>query len=167
MIGTSHVYSFRRDEDLFLFAEGRLTATAAYTMFRHIERLGETFQVQAIHLDVNKTSYIDSTALGVFLKLHKMMAGVQGSFLIVNPSADVEQILKDCHLLGFFEVVSEQGLSGIRSDLASVVERDHNDLLSTDFVIERHLDILDAAPELAPQFKAVFSALQQEKRSSG
>ena len=58
-----------------------------------------------IDVELSKTSFIDSSGLGVLIGLHKAMAARNGSIRIVNPTDSVQQVLELTRLHRLFEVI--------------------------------------------------------------
>ena len=61
-----------------------------------------------VDFDLSKTTFLDSSGLGVLIGLHKTMASKSGSIRIVNPSQNVQQVLELTRLHRLFEIATTE-----------------------------------------------------------
>ena len=157
-----HIYYLKQKQTLILFAEGRIQALTAYSLFEHVSDVVSQSNIREIFLDLSNTEYIDSTTIGTLLKLVRFMKRNGGKAWLCNPSEAVGDILKTCHLYGYLPIIHEDGLTELKSKVLDKVPVQRKDLLTDDYVLEAHKDIVDAAPQVRDQFELLLSALEQK-----
>ncbi len=162
------LYFWDNGSQLVLFLSGRVTANEAYQFFAHLQPWMAAHPTGSLILDLDGTSYIDSTVIGTLIRLQKSQRRNGGSFALCNLSEAVEEIIRKTKLLKYFAIISDDALR----DLEHVVferlpERDREPLESR-FVLDAHNDICEAVPELRPQFEQLISMLQgtQSRRNT-
>lgn len=163
--GNGHVYYLKQQNVLILFAEGHIQALTAYSMFEHVTEVVTQNGIEEVFLDLSETDYIDSTTIGTLLKLNRYMTEHDGKAWFCNPSENVSHVLKTCHLYGYLPIIFESSLSELRSDVLDHVPLQRKDLLTDDYVLEAHKDIVEASPQVRPKFEALLDVL--EKRVHG
>ncbi|MFW6387822.1 MAG: STAS domain-containing protein [bacterium] len=166
MSESGRVYYLKQRETLLLFAEGHIQALTAYSMFEHVSEVVSQNNIREVFLDLAKTEYIDSTTIGTFLKLNRHMAQNEGKTWFCNPSSAVEHILKTCHLYGYLPIIYDASLEKLRTDVLDHVPVQRKDLLTDDYVLEAHKDIVEASPQVRPQFETLLSVLEQKVRNN-
>lgn len=159
---SGHVYYLKQKDVLILFAEGHIQALTAYSMFEHVSEVVSQNGITGVFLDLSKTEYIDSTTIGTMLKLNRFMAQHDGKTWFCNPSKSVANILKTCHLYGYLPIVFESSLEQLRTDVLDHVPVQRKDLLTDDYVLEAHKDIVEASPQVRPKFEALLSVLEKK-----
>lgn len=157
-----HVYYLKQKGVLILFAEGHIQALTAYSMFEHVSEVVSQNNISEVFLDLSRTDYIDSTTIGTMLKLNRHMSALGGGSWFCNPSDEVVTILKSCHLYNYLPVIFEESLSALRSEVLDHVPLQRKDLLTDDYVLEAHKDIVDASPQVRPQFEALLNVLEHK-----
>ncbi|MFT4929563.1 MAG: anti-anti-sigma factor [Phenylobacterium sp.] len=68
----------------------------------------QTRPVDAYVVDLEKVSYIESSALGMLLVLRKFAAGVSSVVKIINPSSDVRRVLSIAHFEEVFDIEDDE-----------------------------------------------------------
>ena len=159
---SGRVYYLKQNEVLILFAEGHIQALTAYSMFEHVAEVVSQNGITGVFLDLSKTEYIDSTTIGTMLKLDRYMAQHHGKTWFCNPSKPVADILKTCHLYGYLPIVFESSIEQLRNDVLDHVPVQRKDLLTDDYVLEAHKDIVEASPQVRPKFEALLSVLEKK-----
>ena len=76
------MYFWRAGDELVLFVTGRVTATEAYSMYRHVEGWLEEHPHGSVFVDLDQTNYIDSTTIGTLIRLHKQQRAAGGGFCL-------------------------------------------------------------------------------------
>lgn len=166
MLGTvseaGHIYYLKQKQTLILFAEGRIQALTAYSLFEHVSDVVTQSDIREVFFDLSKTDYIDSTTIGTLLKLVRFMKRNGGKTWLCNPSDAVVEILKTCHLYGYLPIIHEERMGELKSKVLDKVPVQRKDLLTDDYVLEAHKDIVEAAPQVRDQFEILLSALEQK-----
>lgn len=165
--GNGHVYYLKQKNVLILFAEGHIQALTAYSMFEHVTEVVTQNGIEEVFLDLSETEYIDSTTIGTLLKLNRYMSDHGGKAWFCNPSEGVSQILKTCHLYGYLPIVFEASMHELRNDVLDHVPLQRKDLLTDDYVLEAHKDIVDASPQVRPRFEALLNVLEKRVHGDG
>ncbi len=159
---SGRVYYLKQQDVLILFAEGHIQALTAYSMFEHVTEVVSQNGITGVFLDLSKTDYIDSTTIGTMLKLNRYMAQNDGKTWFCNPSKEVADILKTCHLYGYLPIIFEPSMEQLRNDVLDHVPVQRKDLLTDDYILEAHKDIVEAAPQVKPKFEALLSVLEKK-----
>ena len=163
------VYVFAGDHQMFLLIRGRVTANEAYALFQHAGQTLDDPEIHAIWVDMDRCNYIDSTTIGTLIRMQKRVQARGGKFLIANPSPAVAAIIEKTKLTQYFSIVNDPAVASAERDLVAKVPVAQKHLLESSFVLDAHNDIVDAVPELRPQFEALLNALAadlQRKRQS-
>ncbi|MCY7295844.1 STAS domain-containing protein [Alteromonas sp. a30] len=67
-----------------------------------------TSEIKKITIDMEKTQYIDSSALGLLLNMHKSMEGQVSSFTICNVGSKVAKIFEISRFDKKFEIIEAE-----------------------------------------------------------
>jgi anti-sigma B factor antagonist len=59
-----------------------------------------------LEVDLEKTTFVDSSGLGALISLHKAMRARNGQFRLINPSPACRQLLELTRLHRTFEIVT-------------------------------------------------------------
>ena len=81
-----------------------LTAANA-AEFRDHARAALTPAIMTLDVDLSITGFVDSSALGALIALHKTMASRGGSVRVLRPTATVQQVLELTRLHRVLEIV--------------------------------------------------------------
>lgn len=60
-----------------------------------------------LDLDLSSVTFLDSSGLGALISLHKTMRSRNGTVRLINPAANVRQILELTRLHRVFEIVNQ------------------------------------------------------------
>mgnify|MGYP006273873347 CR=1 FL=1 len=162
MSSDTGMYFWRSGEQLFLFVAGRVTATEAYAMYRHVEGWVSDHPQSSIFVDLDHTDYIDSTTIGTLIRLHKQQRAAGGEFYLCNLSASVADIIAKTKLTGYFDILENDALHSIEQEsLQRMPKHDGHDVDSS-FVLDAHNDICRVRPELTPKFEGLISVLRRQ-----
>ena len=85
-------------------APSELTAVT-FTPFRETTRAGITAAHKRLDVDLEATSFVDSSGLGALIALHKAMESRNGSVRLINPKQSVMQLLELTRMHRMFEIV--------------------------------------------------------------
>ncbi|TVR66398.1 MAG: anti-sigma factor antagonist [Spirochaetaceae bacterium] len=159
------LYYWKDGERLVLFLSGRITANEAYTLYHHVEPWLAEHPTGTVIADMNATRYLDSTAIGTLVRLHKQRRRQGGSFALCNLSVEVESIIRKTKLLRYFRVVLDEELRDLEHDAFRQIPRRDDGSLDSCFVLDAHNDICEVVPELKPQFEKLMTILAADQES--
>lgn len=156
------IYYLRQAEDLILYIEGEITSPLAQGMFAHIEPELDPPAFSRVFAELSGASYIDSTTIGTFIKLKKILERDNGRLFICNLSPKVRRILSDMHLLSYFAVAEIRAISEIRREVLTEIAPERRDLLSAEYLLDAHKAIIQEAPHLQAEFESLIAALETQ-----
>ena len=156
------VHYVRKSDELILFIEGEVTAHLAQSMYAHLAEDLDPPSFSRIYAELSEASYVDSTTIGTFIKLKKILERHEGVLILCNPSEKDKRILSDMHLLTYFTVTDSSALQALRRDVLTRISPDHKDLLSADYLLDAHRAIVQEAPHLQQEFDALIKALEAQ-----
>ncbi|MFP4484947.1 MAG: STAS domain-containing protein [Spirochaetota bacterium] len=159
------VHYVRKTDELILFIAGEVTAHLAQSMYAHLAASLDPPSFRRIYAELSTTSYVDSTTIGTFIKLKKILERHEGELILCNPSAKVKRILSDMHLLAYFTVTESSALKDIRRDVLTKISPDHKDLLSSDYLLDAHRTIVQEAPHLQEEFDSLIKTLESQTQA--
>jgi len=155
------VYFLTEHDALVLYGEGDIQAVLAYSMFAHVQELLASGTVKRVYLDLSRTQYIDSTTIGTFLKLYRVLSQRGGALQICNPSEPVRRILRTCHLEDYLPIRTKPALVELRSEVIDRLPVQTKEELSKQYVLDVHRDIVNTVPELTPKFSSLIRTLER------
>ncbi len=85
-------------------APPELTAVT-FTPFRESTRAAMTSAHKRLDVDLESTSFVDSSGLGALIALHKTMEARHGSMRLIHPRQSVLQLLELTRMHRMFEIV--------------------------------------------------------------
>ncbi|MFW5694667.1 MAG: STAS domain-containing protein [Alkalispirochaeta sp.] len=159
------MYFWCNDDELFLFIRGRVTATEAYSMYRHVEEWTRVHQESSVFVDLDNATYIDSTTIGTLIRLHKQQRAHGGSLVICNPSDAVANVIEKTKLSNYFTIIEDEELHAVEKDYLETMPRHHGTDVDSSFVLDAHNDICRVRPELTPKFQGLISELKRHGSS--
>lgn len=162
MRGQGSVHYILRSGDLVLYVEGDITAPMAQSLYEHLEADVERSGVRNIFVDLSRTTYVDSTTIGTFLKLKRLMESRGGGLTMCNLHPQVRRILSTMHLLDYFGPVESTPSGAPDPELLSRIEPMSRDLLSAEYLLDAHESIVEAAPQMEKQFEGLLRALRSQ-----
>ncbi len=143
----------------------KMVGTIAYEVSpdldRFLTKMLDNLNVKRFVIDLTETSYIDSTNLGVLVKLYRFSC--EGSIkptAIISPHSNINEMLSNIGFFNIFNIV--KNLDNIKADLVELPheECDKNNLAKIMF--DAHLNLSRLTPENREQFKDVVKFLQQD-----
>ena len=156
------VYFWHDDDEIILFVTGRMTATEAYAMYRHLEPWLSEHDGGTVFLDLDQTIYMDSTTVGTLIKIHKEQKTRCGRFFLCNPSDPVRDIIRKTKLDRYFSIIDNTQLRDLERSAIKRMPIHEGPTVDGAFVLEAHNDICEVAPEMKPQFQGVISLLRRQ-----
>lgn len=167
MVEDGSVNYVRRSDELLLFVAGEVTAALAQSMYSHLASSLETPTFSRVFVELSETSYVDSTTIGTFIKMKKVLEGHEGRLILCNLSGKVKRILSEMHLLDYFTVTDSSAVNDIRNEVLREIPPDRKDLLRADYLLEAHRAIVDEAPHLQEEFDTLITALRAQTAMEG
>tara|TARA_B100000614_G_C14555545_1_gene495399 strand:- start:1358 stop:1843 length:486 start_codon:yes stop_codon:yes gene_type:complete len=161
------MYFWRAGDELVLFVTGRVTATEAYSMYRHVEGWLEEHPHGSVFVDLDQTNYIDSTTIGTLIRLHKQQRAAGGGFCLCNLSPAVADIIEKTKLTRYFRIIENDALHSIEHDYLERMPRHDGRDVESSFVLDAHNDICRVRPELAPKFEGLMKVLREQQEPNG
>jgi anti-anti-sigma factor len=165
MASDAGMYFWCNDGELFLFITGRVTATEAYSMYRHVEEWTQEHQQSSVFIDLDNTTYIDSTTIGTLIRLHKQQRSDGGMLALCNLSEAVASVIDKTKLTSYFNIIENEDLHEIEQNYLKRMPRHHGRDVDSSFVLDAHNDICQVRPELKPTFEGLISTLKQHSSS--
>ncbi|MEX2444421.1 MAG: STAS domain-containing protein [Alkalispirochaeta sp.] len=166
MASDAGMYFWCNDEELFLFITGRVTAAEAYSMYRHVEEWTHEHPQSSVFVDLDNTTYIDSTTIGTLIRLHKQQRADGGTLALCNLSEAVANVIDKTKLTNYFDIIEDEDLHQIEQDYLKQMPRHRGRDVDSSFVLDAHNDICRVRPELKPKFDGLISALKQHGSST-
>lgn len=165
MASDAGMYFWCNDGELFLFITGRVTATEAYSMYRHVEEWTDKHPQSSVFVDLDNTTYIDSTTIGTLIRLHKQQRSDGGLLALCNLSEAVATVIEKTKLTDYFTIIENEDLHTIEKDYLEQMPRHQGRDVDSSFVLDAHNDICQVRPELKPTFEGLITALKQHGSS--
>lgn len=75
-----------------------------FSLLRDFRRICERQHYAHYIIDLRDTTYIDSSALGMLMVLHRFVGGERGTIKIVNVPPSVLDVLRIAHFHQFFDI---------------------------------------------------------------
>jgi anti-anti-sigma factor len=160
------VHYLRQSDDLILYVDGEITAPLAQSMYAHIAPEPDPPSFSRIFIELSRAGYIDSTTVGTFIKLKKILAQHNGVLFLCNMSEKVQRILTDMHLLSYFAVRQSDAVADLRREVLTEIPPERRDLLSAEYLLDAHNAIIGEAPELQDEFNSLIAALKTQVDAS-
>lgn len=159
----------KRGGELILFLSGEVTAPLAVALYEHLRPHLEAHDIDHVHIDLSRVSYVDSTTIGTFIKTHKVLTREHATLYLWNLSAETRRILSTMNLLEYFAVERDGALEELRASVLTSIPASDKDFITDEYVLEAHQDIVEAEPSLKPTFDPLITILRQriEQHSSG
>lgn len=167
MVEDGSVNYVRRSDELLLFVAGEVTAPLAQSMYSHLAASLETPTFSRVFVELSQTSYVDSTTIGTFIKMKKVLEPRGGRLILCNLSGKVKRILSEMHLLEYFMVTDSTAVHEIRDEVLTEIPPDRRDLLRSEYLLEAHRAIVDEAPHLQKEFETLITALRAQTEMEG
>lgn len=153
------VYFWQQDDRLLLFVTGRVTASEAYALYRHVDEWLKDHPDSTVFVDLGRTQYIDSTTIVTLIRLHKRLSDGHPGLVLCNLSEQVQEIIDQTKLTRFFSIISDEGMREIEGEaLDNLPIRKKGDIDSS-FVLDAHNNICEIVPELKPEFETLMKVL--------
>jgi len=116
----------------------------------------------AVHVDLRRCTYMDSTFIGTLLCLHKELGKARREFAIVSPSVECRQLFRQMGLDGVLNIATREAPPGPWLDLAS--EIGEVDVCKRN-VLQAHRSLADLEGPAAEQFRAVMRMLDRDVKA--
>lgn len=153
---------WQEDDKLILFVSGRITANEAYDMYQQLEDWMRDHEGSTLFIDMDDTSYIDSTTIGTLIKLHKAQKASKGEFFLCNLSESVHEVIHKTKLDRYFTIIENDMLHEIEEGARRRMPMRSRGELNAAFVLDAHNDILEVAPEMKEKFAGLISVLRAQ-----
>ncbi len=160
------LYFWSNNGELFLFISGRITATEAYSMYRHVEEWTQQHPRSSVFIDLDNTTYVDSTTIGTLIRLHKQQRADGGALCLCNPSPAVANVIDKTKLTNYFTIIENDTLHAIEKNYLETMPRHRGGDVDSSFVLDAHNDICQVRPELTSEFQGLISVLKQHDSSN-
>lgn len=162
MSSDAGIFFWRSDEQLVLFVSGRVTATEAYALYHHLAQWLSAHQHARVFIDLDHTTYIDSTTIGTFIRLHKERLAAGGQLVLCNLSPVVRDIVTKTKLAGYFNIIEDDTLHAIEENYLEQMSHAAGADLDSSFVLDAHNDLCQVRPELTEKFEGLMRVLRQQ-----
>lgn len=162
MSSDTGVYFWQEDDKLILFVSGRVTANEAYDIYQQLEGWMRDHTESTLVVDMDHTSYIDSTTIGTLIKLHKTQKAADGEFYLCNLSEPVYDVIHKTKLDRYFTILENETLHEIEESARSRMPLHSGRDLNAAFVLDAHNDILEVAPEMRSKFEGLIAVLREQ-----
>jgi anti-anti-sigma factor len=154
---------FLQDGDrLILFVFGRITANEAYALYHQLHVWLAEHTAGTVFVDMDHTTYIDSTTVGTLIKLHKQQRSGPGGFYLCNLSPQVRDVIEKTKLDRYFSIIENADLHQLEQRALEQMPVTGTGDLSAAFVLDAHNDICEVVPEMKPQFAGLIDILEQQ-----
>lgn len=165
MASNAGMYFWRNEGELFLFITGRVTATEAYSLYRHVDEWTHEHPQSSVFIDLDNTTYIDSTTIGTLIRLHKQQRSDGGTLALCNLSDSVANVIDKTKLTNYFTIIEDENLHHVEEQFLEHMPRHSGHDVDSSFVLDAHNDICRVRPELTPAFEGLIAALKQHGSS--
>lgn len=159
------IHYIRRDRELVLYLSGEITAPLAIALYEHLQPHANAEDIDHVHIDLSRVSYMDSTTVGTFIKIRKTFERHNGAMCLWNLSSDTRRILSGMHLLDYFEVDHDAALEKLREHVLQRISPSDKKFITDEYVLSAHQDIVEAEPALQSDFDPLITILKQRVRN--
>lgn len=163
MASEAGIFFWHTDDQLVLFVSGRVTATEAYALYHHLDQWLQDHQQASVFVDLDDTSYIDSTTIGTLIRLHKERAAAGGQLVLCNLSPSVYDIISKTKLTRYFTIIEDDTLHSIEHEYLERMSHPQVGDIDSSFVLDAHNDICAVRPELTEKFEGLLRVLRQQQ----
>lgn len=146
-----------------LIGEVRVPLCAALDSF--IERMFDDGGIQGVLVDLNQSTAIDSTTLGLVAKVAVRLREKLGRRpVILSSNPDITRLLQSMGFDQVFVIVEQSNAEPLKLDELPSVECSQEEMLRN--VIEAHRLLMNLNAENAATFKDLVDALECEQRAT-
>jgi len=169
MANVGRVFYARRERDWVLRFEGAIAYTMAHDVDRFLDHLFAHEHPQAVYVDLNQATAIDSTGIGLLAKLAKGMSHAgRGKPVLLSANPDINELLTSlcldevCTLVptGAEAAADGAGVADVADVALPATTPSERDLART--ILEAHRLLSALSEENRAAFRPVVEAFARE-----
>ncbi len=151
---------YLENNNLYILLFNQIMAASIVSLYNLIENDLTKENIINIYIDFHKCNYIDSTVIGILIKLHNKLKNKNGKLILNNVNNTILEILKKMGLNNYFNI-NKDNISGVEEKKYKELYI-NEDNLPAELILDAHQNIIKVSPSMKKEFETLISILKSQ-----